>query len=95
MRSSKASRIALLSVGLTTLFGSAALGAKELVVKKDQVNLLANCSEGASRVAQLPQGHKVRLRFAISGSDSPCYSVSAEVDGRWVRGYVSRDALET
>lgn len=94
MRSSKASRIALLSVCLTTLLGSAALDAKELVVKKDHVNLLANCSEGSSRVAQLPRGHKVRLRFVITGSGSPCYSISAEVDGRSVRGYVSKDALE-
>ena len=88
------SRSALLSVCLATLFAPAALDAKELVVKKDQANLLSNCSEGASRVAQLPEGHKVRLRFAIAGSDSPCYSVSAEVDGRSVRGYVSKDALE-
>ena len=90
----KTSRFAVVSVWLAILFLSAALEAKELVVKKDQANLLANCAEGASRVAQLPQGHKVRLRFAISGSDSPCYSVSAEVDGRSVRGYVSKDALE-
>ena len=76
------------------LFGSAALEATEFAVKKDQTNLLASCSQGASRVAQLPLGHKVRLRFAIAGSGSPCYSVSAEVDGRSVRGYVSKDALE-
>ena len=94
MRFAKTSRIALLSAGLATWFSPASLEAKELVVKKDQANLLANCSDGASRVAQLPQGLKVRLRFAIAGSDSPCYSVSAELDGRSVRGYVSKDALE-
>ena len=94
MRFPKGPAVVFIGVCSAGLFSPASLEAKELIVKKDQVNLLANCSEGASRVAQLPQGHKVRLRFAIAGSDSPCYSVSAEVDGRSVRGYVSRDALE-
>ena len=94
MRYLKTSTITLILAGWATLFGPANIEAKELVVKKDQANLLSNCSEGASRVARLPEGLKVRLRFAIAGSDSPCYSVSAELDGRSVRGYVSKDALE-
>ena len=94
MRYLKTSTITLILTGWATLFGPANIEAKELVVKKDQANLLSNCSEGASRVAQLPEGLKVHLRFAIAGSDSPCYSVSAELDGRSVRGYVSKDVLE-
>jgi hypothetical protein len=67
--------------------------AKDLVVAQDNAVLLADCVEGAAQVAELAKGQAVRLRFALAGSSNRCYSVSAEVDGRTVSGYVAREAL--
>ena len=67
--------------------------AKDLVVGQDNAILLSDCVDGAAQVAQLVKGQTVRLRFALAGSSSRCYSVSAEVDGRTVNGYVAREAL--
>jgi len=41
----------------------------------------------------LAEGQHVTFRFALSGSSSGCYSVSAEVDGQEHRGYVAKDAV--
>ena len=80
----------LLLGGLSSVF--CLLGA-ELTVKRDETALRAACREQGERIAVLPAGKQVRLRFALSASTSPCYAVSAEVDGRRVKGFVSRDAL--
>ena len=72
---------------------AASLQAKDLVVKVDQAPLLSACSEGASGIASLPQGHRVQLRFAIAGTASPCYSVSTEIEGKRLRGYISKESL--
>ena len=79
---------ACLSIGL-----AGSLQAKDLVVKVDQAQLLSACSEGASEIASLPQGHRVRLRFAIAGTTNPCYSVSTEIGGKRLRGYISKESL--
>jgi hypothetical protein len=44
-------------------------------------------------LARLPPGHKLKFRFAISGATSQCYSVTAEVDGKVLRGYVAKTAV--
>ncbi len=67
--------------------------AKELVVGQDKAALLSDCVDGAAEVAQLAKGQTVRLRFALAGSSNRCYSVSAEIGGRAVSGYVKRESL--
>lgn len=67
--------------------------APELVVARDHTPVLLECGDASSPVGLLDQGQTVRLRFALAGTDSRCYSIAAEVDGRSVTGYVSRDAL--
>jgi hypothetical protein len=70
-----------------------ALQAADLVINQDNTPLLAQCSGGAP-LAQLPEGQAVKLRFALAAADNRCYSVSADVDGQRVHGYVRRTALE-
>ena len=82
--------VAALLLGL--LF-TAALDATKLVITQDHTPLLAECGGGAE-LAQLPEGQSVRLRFALAGADNRCYSVSAEVSGELVNGYVWRKSLE-
>ena len=79
---------ACLSIGL-----AGSLQAKDLVVKADQAQLLSACSDGASGIASLPRGHKVKLRFAIAGATSLCYSVSTEIEGKRLRGYIAKESL--
>jgi tetratricopeptide (TPR) repeat protein len=65
----------------------------DLVVKEDQTPLFSACG-GSAAVGHLAQGQVIRLRFALAGSDTRCYSVAAEIDGQAVNGYVLRQALE-
>ncbi len=67
--------------------------AKEAVVNRDNVSLLASCDTSGRPVATLAEGQRVRFRFALSGSSSGCYSVSADVEGREIRGYIRKDAV--
>ena len=69
------------------------LSATELVITQDGTPLFIRCG-GGDEVAQLPQGQAVRLRFALAGSDNRCYSVSAQINGQAVNGYVWRKSLE-
>lgn len=64
--------------------------AKELVVTAESTTLLGRCGDDGNPVAELPRGSAVRLRFALAGADARCYSVSSEVDGRRVAGYVAK-----
>jgi hypothetical protein len=77
---------------LAGLFIAATLPAADLVINHN-TPLLAECGGGAE-LAQLPQGQAVRLRFALAGADNRCYSVSADVAGQQLNGYVWRKALE-
>ena len=82
-----------LAAGLLCAWPSSLVGATRLVVKEDQVSLRSECSDSAREVASLQKGQVLRLRFSIASGDSPCYSVSAEIDGSTVRGYVSRSLV--
>ena len=83
---------AILTACLSTVLGGS-LQAKDLVVKVDEAQLLSACSERASGIATLPQGQRVQLRFVIAGAAGPCYSVSTEIEGKRVRGYVAKESL--
>lgn len=69
------------------------LTARDLVVANTQAHLLAECGDASSVVASLPEGHRVKLRFAIAGASNRCYSVAADLDGRAVAGYIAKDAV--
>ena len=68
-------------------------GATDIVVKQDDVPLRVECSGHAREVARLSKGQTLRLRFSIATGNSGCYSVSAEIDGSTVRGYVAKDLV--
>ena len=68
--------------------------AAELTVKVDQTSLRAACGEAGEPIAVLPAGKKVRLRFVLSASPSPCYAVTADVEGRRLQGFVSREGVD-
>ena len=68
--------------------------AEELTVKADQTPLRAACGEAGEPIAVLPAGKKVRLRFVLSASPSPCYAVTADVEGRHLKGFVSREGVD-
>ncbi len=65
-----------------------------LTVKNDGTPLRSGCSLDAPVVATLPSGAVLRLHFAISGEAVPCYSVSAELDGKKTDGYLPASAID-
>ena len=83
-----------LAAGLLYVWPSSLVSTTRLVVKEDQVSLRSECSDHAPEVASLSKGQVLRLRFSIAGGNSPCYSVSAQVDSGTVRGYVARSLVE-
>lgn len=83
----------VLAAGVLCAGQASLVGATRLVVKEDQVSLRSECSDDSREVASLRQGQALQLRFSIAGGDSRCYSVSAEIDGRIVLGYVSRSLV--
>ena len=82
-----------LAAGLLYAWPSLLVGATRLVVKEDQVSLRSECSDHAPEVASLRKGQVLRLRFSIASGNSPCYSVSAKIDGDTFRGYVPRSLV--
>lgn len=64
--------------------------AKDLVVTAETTRLQGRCGDEQQTVAELPRGTSVRLRFAVAGADGRCWSVSSEIDGRRVAGYVAK-----
>lgn len=68
------------------------LAASAAAVRHDQTPLRSECESGAAPVATLAAGHPVRIRFSIAGG-TPCYKLSALVDGREVTGYLNRTEL--
>jgi tetratricopeptide (TPR) repeat protein len=67
--------------------------AADLVVQEGGSPLLANCGDSSSSIRQLDAGTTVSLRFSIAGAATTCHSVSVEVDGRRLSGYVAKESL--
>ncbi|HEV2201880.1 MAG TPA: hypothetical protein VGR73_18840 [Bryobacteraceae bacterium] len=65
-----------------------------ITVKDGGTPLRSGCSADSNVVASLPAGANLKLRYAMSGESTPCYKVSAEVDGRSVDGYLPASAIE-
>jgi thiol-disulfide isomerase/thioredoxin len=81
----------VLAAGL--LIASAGRSA-DLTVASERAALRSQCADDAAQVAELPKGQIVSLRFSLAGADSRCYSVSADVDGRKVQGFLPKDAVD-
>ncbi len=62
-------------------------------VKSDQTPLRAGCGEADSVVTTLKAGTPVKVGFSLAGSGSPCFQVTATVDGKEVGGYLPGSAL--
>ena len=93
MKRSRATRSQTILTACLLLVWAGSLQAKDLVVKVDEAQLLSTCSERASGIASLPRGQRVQLRFVIAGAAGPCYSVSTEIEGKRVRGYIAKESL--
>jgi tetratricopeptide (TPR) repeat protein len=64
-----------------------------VALKQDQTPLRAACSETAETIATLPKEAPIKIRYALSGSDTPCYAVVADVAGKQVNGYLPAAVL--
>jgi len=58
-----------------------------------QYALLSECDSSAEVLAQIPQDTPLEIRFAIGGSPT-CYSVTATVGGKKLRGWVTARGLD-
>ena len=63
------------------------------VIKEDGAQLVTSCGRRAELVEQLPAGTRLKIRSSMAGQGDTCYRVTAEVDGRTLRGYVSGSAI--
>lgn len=81
-------RALLAAVGLASPLLAADLG-----VTDAGASLLATCGDESSAIHELEPGTTVSLRFSIAGSATTCHSVTAEVDGRKVVGFVAKESL--
>jgi hypothetical protein len=58
-----------------------------------EVRILSECDEAAEVRANVAKDAEVKVHSSVS-SGSPCYSVTATVDGKQVHGYVTDDGLD-
>jgi len=90
-RAPSADTILLMRIATCLLALAGSLAAQS--VKEDGAYLRAGCSDSAESIAGLPQGTAIRIRYALAGAATPCYAVTAEVDGKKVQGYLSAGSL--
>jgi hypothetical protein len=57
------------------------------------ISLVDDCSDSATVLATLSASAPVEVRSAIAGNAKACYSVTAVIDGKPVRGYVQGNEL--
>jgi thiol-disulfide isomerase/thioredoxin len=76
------------------LLTASAAWSADLVVSSEQAMLRTQCADGAAEVAALPKGQMVSLRFSLAGADSGCYSVSTDLEGRKVQGFLPKEAVD-
>jgi hypothetical protein len=63
------------------------------LVKADQTPLRSGCGGSDAVVAVLKAGTPVRVGFSLAGSASPCFQVTASVEGKDVGGYLPGSSL--
>ncbi|MFN3323906.1 MAG: tetratricopeptide repeat protein [Bryobacteraceae bacterium] len=64
------------------------------LVKDGGALLRTGCLPDDDRIAALPPGHPVEIRYGLSGSETPCYKVRTQIDGAAVEGWLTADALD-
>jgi hypothetical protein len=69
------------------------LGAALQVSAAPADQLLSECDSSSGVLAQLSRDSQITVRFAVAGATT-CYSVTAMVDGKPVRGYVLDKTLD-
>ena len=77
------------SAGMMVLLFGIALEASAA----SQYKLLSNCDESSEVRGLLSKDSRITIHFAIASAIT-CYSVTATVDGKQVRGYVLDPALD-
>ncbi len=58
-----------------------------------EIPILSDCDEGAEVRAKVAKDADIKIRSSIS-SGSPCFAVTATVDGKTVQGYVTDASLD-
>ena len=71
-----------------------AISVNAISVKHDQTPLRNACSGDAETIVNLPAGADVDIRFAMLSGATPCYKVTAKIEGKTVTGYVAASALD-
>lgn len=79
---------------LQTLSPSAGNPAPSGVRQPAGIRLMDDCSESASLLAELPTNAAVEVRSSVTGYAKPCYSLTASVDGKRIKGYVLGSGLD-
>lgn len=81
--------VKLLAVRMTVLL----LGIAFEVSAASEYKILSECDESANVRANISKDTRLEIHFAIAGAPT-CYSVTATVDGKQVRGYVLDAGLD-
>jgi hypothetical protein len=63
-------------------------------VQPDHAVLRDGCDADADTIATLSAGAPVTIRYALSGTATPCYKVSVEDRGKTIEGFLPGDALK-
>lgn len=79
----------LLAVRIIVLFIGIAFG----VSAAPEYRILSECDASATVRANISKETQLQIHFAIAGAPT-CYSVTATVDGKQVRGYVLNAGLD-
>lgn len=63
------------------------------VVKDPGADLRKSCAADSERVAPVPAGAAVTIRYALSGQSVPCYKVTVQLPTGPADGYLSKSAI--
>jgi len=63
-------------------------------IREDDTPLRERCEAAAPVMARLKQGTPVKLRLTVAAPSSACASVTVELEGQKLQGYLNKDALD-
>lgn len=75
-------KLTVLSLGITLGLSAAS-----------EIPILSDCEEGAQVLAKVAKDADVKVRSSVS-SGTPCFAVTATVDGKPVQGYVTDASVD-
>lgn len=70
------------------LIAALLLAAVVQIVKSDAALRSGGCGESDTTLATLKAGAEVNVKFSLAGGATPCFLVSAAIDGKMVDGYL-------